>query len=130
VGAVLISREGEEIGRAHNSPIQLTDPTAHAEMLALRQGAGRVGNYRLPGATLYVTIEPCSMCTGAILQARLSRLVFGARDPKAGAVVSLFQILGDQRVNHRVEVKEGVLEEECRLLIRSFFQKHRLGQER
>jgi len=130
VGAVLVSREGEEIGRAHNCPIRSADPTAHAEMLALREGAKRTGNYRLSGATLYVTIEPCSMCAGAILQARLSRLVFGARDPKAGGVVSLFQILGDQRVNHRVEVKEGVLEEECRLLVRSFFQRQRLRQER
>jgi len=128
IGALLISSSGEELGRAHNGPIRLTDPTAHAEILALRRGAERTGNYRLSGATLYVTIEPCSMCAGAILQARLTRLVFGARDPKAGAVVSLFQILGDPRVNHQVEVGEGVLEEECRALIRSFFQIQRLAQ--
>jgi len=130
VGALLVSPEGEEIGRAHNCPIRSADPTAHAEILALRQGAERMGNYRLPGATLYVTIEPCSMCAGAILQARLFRLVFGARDPKAGGVVSLFHILVDRRLNHRVQIREGVLEEECRLLICSFFEKHRLREER
>jgi len=127
VGALLVSSTGEELGRAHNASIRSTDPTAHAEILALRQGAERSGNYRLPGAILYVTIEPCSMCAGAILQARLARLVFGARDPKAGGVVSLFQILGDPRLNHQVEVREGILEEECRALIRSFFQMQRLA---
>jgi tRNA(adenine34) deaminase len=126
VGALLVSSAGEELARAHNAPIRLSDPTAHAEILALREGASRSGNYRLPGATLYVTIEPCSMCAGAILQARLARLVFGARDPKAGGVVSLLPILGDRRMNHQVEVREGVLEEECRALIRSFFQAQRL----
>jgi len=130
IGAILVSEEEEEIGRAHNCPIQLADPTAHAEILALRQGARRSGNYRLAGATLYVTIEPCSMCAGAIIQARLARLVFGARDPKAGGVVSLFHLLEDQRVNHRVKVSEGVLEEECRALIRAFFQGRRLEQEK
>ena len=128
VGALLVSPAGEEWGRAHNAPVRLMDPTAHAEILALRQGAERSGNYRLSGATLYVTIEPCTMCAGAILQARLARLVFGARDPKAGGVVSVFQILGDPQLNHRVEVREGVLEEECRALIRSFFEIQRLAQ--
>lgn len=127
VGALLVSSAGEELGRAHNAPVRLMDPTAHAEILALRQGAERSGNYRLSGATLYVTIEPCTMCAGAILQARLARLVFGARDTKTGGVVSLFQILEDPRMNHRVEVREGVLEEECRSLIRSFFQMQRLA---
>ena len=127
VGALLVSSGGEEWGRAHNAPIRLMDPTAHAEILALRQGAERSGNYRLAGAALYVTIEPCPMCAGAILQARLARLVFGARDPKAGGVVSLFQILEDPRLNHQVEVREGVLEEECQALIRSFFQMQRLA---
>jgi tRNA(adenine34) deaminase len=127
VGALLVSSAGEELGRAHNAPVRLMDPTAHAEILALRQGAERSGNYRLAGATLYVTIEPCSMCAGAILHARLARLVFGARDPKAGAVVSLFQILRDPRLNHQVKIREGVLEEECQALIRSFFQVQRLG---
>jgi tRNA(adenine34) deaminase len=128
VGAVLVSSTGQELGRAHNAPIRSADPTAHAEILALRQGSRRTGNYRLSGATLYVTIEPCSMCAGAILQARLARLVFGARDPKAGGVVSLFQILGDPRMNHQVEIREGVLEEECRTLLRAFFQAQRLAQ--
>jgi len=128
VGAVLLSSRGEELGRAHNVPIRSADPTAHAEILALRQGAAKTGNYRLLGATLYVTIEPCIMCVGAILQARLAQLVFGARDPKTGGVVSLFQILEDPRMNHQVEVREGVLEEECRALIRSFFEIQRLAQ--
>ncbi len=128
VGALLVSSAGEELGRAHNAPIRLMDPTAHAEILALRQGAERSGNYRLAGTTLYVTIEPCPMCAGAILQARLARLVFGVRDPKAGAVVSLFQMLKDPRLNHQVEVREGVLEKECQALIRSFFEIQRLAQ--
>jgi len=127
VGALLVSSGGEEWGRAYNAPIRLMDPTAHAEILALRRGAERSGNYRLAGATLYVTIEPCAMCAGAILQARLARLVFGARDPKTGGVVSLFQILEDPRLNHQVEVRGGVLEEECQALIRSFFQMQRLA---
>jgi len=127
VGAVLVSSRGEELGRAQNAPIQSADPTAHAEILVLRQGAAKTGNYRLLGATLYVTIEPCIMCAGAILQARLAQLVFGARDPKSGGVVSLFRLLEDPRMNHQVEVREGVLEEECRALIRSFFEIQRLG---
>jgi tRNA(adenine34) deaminase len=124
VGAVLISA-GQVIARSHNRPIALSDPTAHAEILALREGAVRVGNYRLPDSTIYVTIEPCTMCAGALLQARVRRLVFGAEDPKAGGVRSLYFLLEDERLNHRVEVTAGVLLEESREMLRRFFQERR-----
>jgi tRNA(adenine34) deaminase len=124
IGAVLVLG-GEVIGRGRNRPITLADPSAHAEILALREGAARVKNYRLPGSTLYVTLEPCVMCTGAILQARVGRLVFGAEDPKGGAVSSLFSLLEDPRLNHRVEVVSGVLRDECRELLQRFFQERR-----
>jgi tRNA(adenine34) deaminase len=124
IGAVLVS-EGEVIGRGRNLPVALSDPTAHAEIQALREGAARIGNYRLPGSTLYVTLEPCIMCAGAILQARVGRLVFGAEDSKGGAVSSLYSLLEDSRLNHRVEVTAGVLQEECRELLRRFFQDRR-----
>jgi tRNA(adenine34) deaminase len=103
----------------------LNDPTAHAEVLALRQAAAQAGNYRLPGATLYVTIEPCLMCVGAAVQARIKRLVYGASDPKAGACVSLYRIPEDVRLNHRLEVTGGVREAECRELLQNFFQTRR-----
>ena len=124
VGAVLVSA-GEVISRGRNRPIALSDPTAHAEILALREGAAKVGNYRLPGCTLYATLEPCVMCAGALLQARVRRLVFGVEDPKAGAVRSLYSLLEDERLNHRLEVKAGVLLEECREIMRQFFQERR-----
>jgi len=124
IGAVLVSG-GEVIGRGRNRPVVLSDPTAHAEIQALREGAARIGNYRLSGSTLYATLEPCIMCTGAILQARVARLVFGAEDSKGGAVSSLYSLLGDSRLNHRVEVTSGVLEDECRELLRRFFQERR-----
>lgn len=124
VGAVLVSA-GEVISRGRNRPIALSDPTAHAEILALREGAAKVGNYRLPGCTLYATLEPCVMCAGALLQARVRRLVFGVEDPKAGAVKSLYSLLEDERLNHRLEVKAGVLLEECREIMRQFFQERR-----
>ncbi|MDI6755712.1 MAG: tRNA adenosine(34) deaminase TadA [Thermodesulfobacteriota bacterium] len=124
IGAVLVAG-GQIIGRSHNSPIAFSDPTAHAEILALREGAVKVGNYRLPDSTLYVTIEPCAMCAGALLQARISRLVFGAEDPKAGGVRSLYRLLEDDRLNHRVAVTEGVLREECREILRQFFKERR-----
>jgi len=124
VGAVLVSA-GEVISRGRNRPIALSDPTAHAEILALREGAAKVGNYRLPGGTLYATLEPCVMCAGALLQARVRRLVFGVEDPKAGAVRSLYSLLEDERLNHRLEVKAGVLLEECREIMRQFFQERR-----
>ncbi len=124
IGAVLVS-EGKVIGRGRNRPVSLSDPTAHAEILALREGGRKVGNYRLSGCTLYVTLEPCIMCAGALLQARVGRLVFGAEDPKAGAVSSLYSVLEDSRLNHRVEVISGVLKDECRELLRRFFRERR-----
>jgi tRNA(adenine34) deaminase len=125
VGAVLVIEEGNMVAHAHNFPISLKDPTAHAEILALRQAAEILGNYRLPGTTLYVTIEPCLMCTGALIYARIKRLVFGAADPKAGACVSLYRIPEDPRLNHRLEVTGGVREAECRALMQKFFQGRR-----
>jgi tRNA(adenine34) deaminase len=124
VGAVLV-RDGEVIARDHNRPIALNDPTAHAEILVLRAGAARKGNYRLSGCELYVTIEPCLMCAGAIVQSRVARLVFGARDEKGGAVKSLYHILEDPRLNHRVQVTEGVLGEQCQEIIQTFFSARR-----
>ena len=124
VGAVVVSG-GEVIARGRNRPIVLSDPTAHAEILALRKGATKVGNYRLPGCTLYVTVEPCAMCAGALLQARVRRLVFGAEDPKAGGVRSLYYLLEDKRLNHRVEVTAGVLLQECRQVLCGFFRERR-----
>jgi len=123
VGAVLV---GEMVlARAHNRPIGLNDPTAHAEVLALRSAAARLGNYRLPGTTLYVTIEPCLMCVGALIQARVARLVFGAPDPKGGACVSLYRLPEDPRLNHHLEVTGGVREAECRELLQEFFRARR-----
>ena len=124
IGAVLIS-EGEVVGRGRNRPIALSDPTAHAEIQALREGGMRIGNYRLPGSTLYVTLEPCIMCAGAILQARVERLVFGIEDPKGGAVSSLYSLLEDSRLNHRVKVISGLLGDECRELLQRFFRERR-----
>jgi len=124
VGAVIVA-DDELIGRGHNRPIQLHDPTGHAEILALRGAASSLGNYRLPGTTLYVTVEPCLMCMGALLQARIQRLVFGCHDPKAGAAGSLYDVSSDPRLNHRMEVIAGVKEEECRELLRRFFRARR-----
>jgi len=120
VGAVLV-QDGEVVARDHNRPISLNDPTAHAEILVLRAGAARMGNYRLSGCELYVTIEPCLMCAGAMVQSRVSRLIFGARDEKGGAVKSLYHILEDPRLNHRVQVLEGVLGEQCQEIMQAFF---------
>ncbi len=125
VGAVLVGEGSVILARAFNRPVALKDPTAHAEVLVLREAAVRRGNYRLPGTTLYVTIEPCLMCLGALLQARVARLVFGAADPKAGACVSLFRLHEDPRLNHRLEVSGGVREAECRELVQEFFQARR-----
>jgi tRNA(adenine34) deaminase len=124
IGAVLV-HEGKILARSGNRTIRDCDPTAHAEVVALRQAAHCLGNYRLAGTTLYVTIEPCSMCSGAILQARVPRLVYGADDPKGGAVRSCFEILSHPRLNHQVEVTSGVLVAECAAIIQSFFAARR-----
>lgn len=125
VGAVLV-REGNIMAQAHNSPIAKNDPSAHAEMLVLRQAAELIGNYRLAGAELYVTLEPCIMCAGAIVHARVERVIFGARDPKCGAVVSLYNILDDKRLNHQVKITDGILSEECGEIISRFFREKRI----
>jgi len=125
VGAVIADEAGSIIARAHNSPIALEDPTAHAEILALRQAAGKLHNYRLPGCTLAVTIEPCIMCMGAALHARVERLVYGAPDPKWGGAGSLYDLAGDPRLNHHIEVVPGVREAECRELMQAFFRSRR-----
>jgi tRNA(adenine34) deaminase len=125
VGAVLV-HDGHILARAHNAPITMNDPSAHAELLALRQAGEKAGNYRLVGAELYVTLEPCIMCAGAIIQARLARIIFGARDPKCGAVASLYNILTDERLNHQVEVTEGILQEDCGEIMSRFFQQKRI----
>jgi tRNA(adenine34) deaminase len=124
IGAVLV-RGGELLARAHNEPIGACDPTAHAEILALRRGARRLGEYRLPGTTLYVTIEPCPMCFGAALWARVERLVFGALDPKAGAVGSVVDLAAAHGFNHRIEASGGVLAERAAELMRAFFRARR-----
>ena len=124
VGAVVV-RDGEEIGCGYNAPISSHDPTGHAEVRALRDAAAHTGNYRLSGATLYVTIEPCTMCAGALVHARISRLVFGAREPKAGAVVSRQQLLEAPWYNWTVTVAGGVLEQACRARISTFFEARR-----
>jgi tRNA(adenine34) deaminase len=125
VGAVVVGEGGEILARAFNQPIALIDPTAHAEVLALRQAAHLAGNYRLPGVSLYVTIEPCLMCLGAMIAARVQRLVFGAADPKAGVCVSLYRLPEDGRLNHHIEVLGGVREAECRELLQKFFRARR-----
>ena len=125
VGAVVV-REGRIVSSGRNRPITLVDPTAHAEVLAIRGAAERIGNSRLVGATLYVTLEPCILCAGAILAARLTRLVYGAADPKGGAVGSLFRLLEDPRLNHRVRVQGGVLATACGEILYRFFQEKRI----
>ena len=124
VGAVLVM-EGEIAGRASNAPVARHDPTAHAEILAIREAAARIGNYRLEGSTLYCTLEPCVMCAGALVSARVTRLVFGARDLRFGGVRSKFQVADSETLNHRVEVVEGVLAVECVELLREFFAARR-----
>jgi tRNA(adenine34) deaminase len=121
VGAVVICN-AVLIGRGHNASLSLNDPTAHAEVQALREAARQVGNYRLVSATLYVTVEPCLMCMGALLHARVKRLVFGCHDPKAGAAGSLYDVARDRRLNHQLEVTAGVGEEESKALLQRFFR--------
>ena len=127
VGAVIV-KEGQIIATGFNQPISSQDPTAHAEVAALRAAAGVMGNYRLPGCELYVTLEPCAMCVGAILHARLTRVVFGAADPKTGASGSVINIFEQEILNHQTEVQGGVLAQECGDLLRRFFAERRKKQ--
>ena len=124
VGALVVVG-GEVVARAHNAPVALADPAAHAEVLALRAAGRAVGNYRLTGATLYATVEPCVMCCGAALHARVARVVYGAADPKFGGVESLFRLLDDARLNHRAETRGGVFADESAALLRRFFETRR-----
>ena len=125
VGAVLVSASGEVLAAAHNRTIVERDPSAHAEILALRTAARKLQNYRLLNTTLYVTIEPCIMCMGAVVHARVARLVYGAADPKWGGAGSLYDLAADPRLNHWVEIVRGVHEEDCRRLIQDFFRSRR-----
>jgi len=125
VGAVLLLNE-KIIGRGHNGSIQLNDPTAHAEIVALRQGARNIANYRIPGSILIATVEPCVMCVGAMIHARVDELIYGAADPKAGAVRSQYQLAEVNQLNHKIWVTSGVLEEECGSILRSFFASRRI----
>ena len=125
VGAAIVTEKGELLSVSSNRTITNNDPTAHAEILALREAAGKIGNYRLNGATVYTTIEPCAMCAGALVNARVARLVFGAYDERFGAVATHFGICSSEKLNHRVEVVAGVLANECRELMQQFFRARR-----
>lgn len=125
VGAVLIGPDGRVVAADHNRREQRSDPTAHAEMLVLRQGAAELGTWRLDGHTLVVTLEPCPMCAGAAVWARIDRIVYGAADPKAGACWSLYNIPQDERLNHRCELVAGILEDDCAALLADFFNRRR-----
>ncbi len=124
VGAVIV-RDNEVIGKGFNQPISAKDPSAHAEIVAMRDASARVGNYRLPGSTLYVTIEPCTMCVGALIHARVAKVVFGAREPKAGALVSNLHLHEAHVYNHRLAIEEGPLADQCAALIGNFFRARR-----
>lgn len=124
VGAVVV-KDGAIVGRGFNQPILRHDPTAHAEVMALRAAADHLGNYRLPGCTLYVTLEPCTMCAGAIMHARIARVIFGAEDPKTGAAGSVVDLFGEDRLNHHTEIVGGLLADECGGLLSSFFAARR-----
>ncbi|MGE5443013.1 MAG: tRNA adenosine(34) deaminase TadA [Ignavibacteriales bacterium] len=122
IGAVIVRENGEIISRAHNLRETSLDPTAHAEIIAIREAAKKLGNWRLANVALYVTLEPCAMCVGAIILSRIKRVIFGARDPKAGAIVSIYNIGVDGKLNHRVEIEEGILRDECADLLKRFFE--------
>jgi tRNA(adenine34) deaminase len=126
IGAILVSENGTILSATHNRTIDLADPTAHAEILALREAARKINNYRLLNTALYVTVEPCIMCMGAIVHARISRVVFGASDPKWGAAGSLYNYAEDDRLNHRLEITKGVCEQDCRTLMQDFFRAKRI----
>ena len=125
IGAVIVDRDGTVLACAHNRVVSNADPTAHAEVLAIRDAAAAVDNYRLLNTTLYVTVEPCPMCTGAMVHARVDRLVYGAADPRWGAAGSLYQLAADSRLNHRIDVVGGVCADECRQLMQAFFRNRR-----
>ena len=125
IGACLVSEDGELLATAFNNTITNSDPTAHAEILALREAAARAGNYRLTGTTLYTTVEPCVMCAGALVNARVKRLVFGASDERFGAVETLFRLCDHPSLNHQIEITTGVLANECRELVQDFFRRRR-----
>lgn len=125
VGAIVVNPDGVIVGRGFNQPIVRRDPTAHAEIIALRDAALQMNNYRLPGCTLYVTLEPCVMCAGAMLHARIARVVFGADDPKTGACGSVIDVFSEERLNHHAEIVGGVLAEECGTLLSGFFASRR-----
>ena len=125
IGACLVSEDGELIASAFNRTITDCDPTAHAEILSLRAAAAKIGNYRLTGTTIYTTIEPCAMCAGALVNARVERLVYGAADERFGAVETRFRICDSEFLNHRLKITSGVLADECRRLMQQFFQKRR-----
>ena len=127
MGAVLV-QDGKVIGEGFNQPITSLDPSAHAEMVAIRQAATALQNYRLPGTTLYVTLEPCTMCSGLLIHSRIGRLVYGASEPRSGAVASRSQTLDQPWMNHRVQVEGGVLAEECGALLSAFFRERRKAQ--
>ncbi|OYY21440.1 MAG: tRNA adenosine(34) deaminase TadA [Polynucleobacter sp. 24-46-87] len=124
VGAVLV-RDGQVISTGFNRPISNSDPSAHAEMMALRVAASNESNYRLPGTTLYVTLEPCTMCAGAMLHARVDRVVFGAADPKTGAAGSVLNVFSEKQINHQTQVEGGIMSEECGQVLRNFFKERR-----
>jgi tRNA(adenine34) deaminase len=130
VGAVIVGEDGELLAAAGNRTRMDCDPTAHAEVVALRAAALRIGNYRLKGSTVYSTVEPCAMCAGALVQARVDRLVYGARDERAGAVESVFRVCDSGSLNHRIKLTAGVLGDECRALIQEFFRARRKTDDR
>ncbi len=125
VGSVVVAADGQIVGRGFNQPIGANDPTAHAEIQALRDAARLLGNYRLNGTTLYVTVEPCPMCAGALIHSRVDRLVYGTPEPKSGAVCSAMRMLDHPALNHRIEIVSGVLEDKCREMIQDFFGEKR-----
>jgi len=124
IGAVLVTQDGHTF-TSHNAPVSLHDASAHAEMRVIRAACKAIENYRLTGSTLYITLEPCAMCAGAIIHARIKRVVYGAKDIKTGAVESVYQILSDPRLNHQPETTGGILSEECSIMLREFFRRHR-----
>jgi tRNA(adenine34) deaminase len=125
VGAVIVDANNNILGQGWNQPVGASDPSAHAEIVALRLAANSINNYRIPDATLYVTLEPCAMCAGAMVHARIKRLVFGAKDPRTGAAGSVFNLTDSEKLNHRIKVTSGILADECGNLLKEFFQARR-----